>query len=142
SPCWTARGEARVHWCASTERDETRGSHRRQIPVAHRVRNGARHMAVPTTMTAIEITAPGGPEALQATTRPVPKPGAGEILTEVHAAGINRPDVLQRMGKYEPPPGTTDIPGLEAAGIVAALGEGVSGFKLGDKVCALLAGGG
>src|SRR5262245_4647352 len=99
-------------------------------------------MAVPATMKAIEITTPGGPEALKITERPVPQPGKGEILIEVHAAGINRPDVLQRMGKYEPPPGTTDIPGLEAAGIVAALGEGASGFKIGDKVCALLAGGG
>jgi putative PIG3 family NAD(P)H quinone oxidoreductase len=99
-------------------------------------------MALPTTMKAIEIAAPGGTEALKLTERPVPQPGKGEILIEVHAAGINRPDVLQRMGKYEPPPGTTDIPGLEAAGVVAALGEGASGFKLGDKVCALLAGGG
>lgn len=99
-------------------------------------------MALPTEMTAIEITAPGGPEALKPAKRPVPQPGKGEILIEVHAAGINRPDVLQRMGKYEPPPGTTDIPGLEVAGTVAALGEGVTDFKAGDKVCALLAGGG
>ena len=99
-------------------------------------------MAVPTTMTAIEITTPGGPEALQPTERPVPQPGKGEILIEVHAAGINRPDVLQRMGKYEPPPGASDIPGLEVSGIVAALGEGVTDIKVGDKVCALLAGGG
>ena len=99
-------------------------------------------MAVPTTMTAIEITAPGGPEALQPAERPVPQPGQGEILIEVHAAGINRPDVLQRMGKYEPPPGASDIPGLEVSGIVAALGEGVTDIKIGDKVCALLAGGG
>jgi NADPH:quinone reductase-like Zn-dependent oxidoreductase len=99
-------------------------------------------MAVPTTMTAIEITAPGGPEALQPAERPVPQPGKGEVLIEVHAAGINRPDVLQRMGKYEPPPGASDIPGLEVSGIVAALGEGVTDIKIGDKVCALLAGGG
>ncbi len=99
-------------------------------------------MAVPTTMTAIEITAPGGPEALQPAERPVPQPGKGEVLIEVHAAGINRPDVLQRMGKYEPPPGASDIPGLEVSGIVAALGEGVTDIKVGDKVCALLAGGG
>ncbi len=99
-------------------------------------------MAVPTEMTAIEITAPGGPEALQPARRPVPVPGPGEVLIEVHAAGINRPDVLQRMGKYEPPPGTTDIPGLEVSGVVAALGEGVSDHKVGDRVCALLAGGG
>jgi NADPH2:quinone reductase len=99
-------------------------------------------MAVPTEMTAIEITSPGGPEALKPAKRPVPQPGKGEVLIEVYAAGINRPDVLQRMGKYEPPPGTTDIPGLDAAGIIAALGEGVSEFKVGDKICALLAGGG
>jgi NADPH:quinone reductase len=99
-------------------------------------------MAVPTTMTAIEITAPGGPEALQPAERPVPQPGKGEVLIEVHAAGVNRPDVLQRMGKYEPPPGASDIPGLEVSGIVAALGEGVTDIKVGEKVCALLAGGG
>jgi putative PIG3 family NAD(P)H quinone oxidoreductase len=99
-------------------------------------------MAVPTTMTAIEITAPGGPEALQPAERPVPRPGKDEILIEVHAAGINRPDVLQRMGKYEPPPGASDIPGLEVSGVVAAVGEGVTDIKVGDRVCALLAGGG
>jgi NADPH2:quinone reductase len=99
-------------------------------------------MAVPATMTAIEITAPGDPDVLRPATRPVPQPAKGEILIEVYAAGINRPDVLQRMGKYEPPPGTTDIPGLEAAGVVAALGEDVVDIKVGDRVCALLAGGG
>lgn len=99
-------------------------------------------MALPNTMTAIEISAPGGPDMLKPTQRPVPEVGAGEILIEVHAAGINRPDVLQRLGKYEPPAGTTDIPGLEVAGQVAALGAGVEGLSVGDKVCALLAGGG
>jgi NADPH:quinone reductase len=99
-------------------------------------------MALPTTMTAIEITHPGAPEVLKPAERPVPQAAAGEVLIEVVAAGINRPDVLQRLGKYEPPPGTTDIPGLEVSGRVAALGEGVTEFALGDRVCALLAGGG
>jgi NADPH:quinone reductase len=99
-------------------------------------------MALPTTMTAIEISAPGGPEALKPAERPVPAPARGELLIEVHAAGVNRPDVLQRMGKYDPPPGASDIPGLEVAGVVVALGEGVTDWSVGDKVCALLAGGG
>jgi putative PIG3 family NAD(P)H quinone oxidoreductase len=93
-------------------------------------------------MTAIEISVPGAPDVLRPVQRPVPVAGAGEILIEVHAAGINRPDVLQRLGKYEPPAGTTDIPGLEVSGRVAALGHGVEGWSVGDKVCALLAGGG
>ncbi|MDX6806013.1 NAD(P)H-quinone oxidoreductase [Terrihabitans rhizophilus] len=99
-------------------------------------------MALPTTMTAIEIAEPGGPEVLRTAQRPVPTPASGEVLIKVHAAGINRPDVLQRLGKYEPPPGATDIPGLEVAGTIAALGEGVTEYAVGDRVCALLAGGG
>ncbi|UEM06987.1 NAD(P)H-quinone oxidoreductase (plasmid) [Skermanella rosea] len=99
-------------------------------------------MAKPDTMTAIEITSPGGPEVLKPARRPVPDPGPGDILIEVHAAGINRPDVLQRMGKYDPPPGTTDIPGLEVAGRVAEVGSEVTGWQVGDPVCALLTGGG
>jgi putative PIG3 family NAD(P)H quinone oxidoreductase len=99
-------------------------------------------MALPTTMTAIEIAEPGGPEVLRTAQRPVPIPASGEVLIKVHAAGINRPDVLQRLGKYEPPPGATDIPGLEVAGTIAALGEGVTEYGVGDRVCALLAGGG
>ena len=98
--------------------------------------------AVPATMTCIEITAPGAPEVLKPATRPTPKPGPGEILIKVAAAGVNRPDVLQRYGKYPPPPGASDLPGLEVAGRVAALGAGVTGFKVGDKVCALISGGG
>jgi putative PIG3 family NAD(P)H quinone oxidoreductase len=93
-------------------------------------------------MTVVEIREPGGPEVLTPVQRPVPKPGPGEILIAVAAAGINRPDLMQRQGNYPPPPGASDIPGLEAAGTVAALGERVSGFAVGDKVCALLAGGG
>jgi putative PIG3 family NAD(P)H quinone oxidoreductase len=100
-------------------------------------------MAVlPDSMTAIEIAAPGGPEALRPARRPVPAPGPGELLVEVAAAGVNRPDVLQRQGNYPPPKGTTDIPGLEIAGTVAALGPGAQSFKVGDPVCALVAGGG
>ena len=98
--------------------------------------------ALPETMIAIEISSPGGPEVLVPTNRPLPHPGMGELLIEVAAAGINRPDLLQRMGAYPPPPGASDLPGLEVAGIVVALGLGVHGFKLGDQVCALLAGGG
>lgn len=98
--------------------------------------------AVPATMTCIEITAPGAPEVLKPATRPTPQPGPGEILIKVAAAGVNRPDVLQRYGKYPPPPGASDLPGLEVAGRVAALGAGVAGFTVGDKVCALISGGG
>jgi NADPH2:quinone reductase len=98
--------------------------------------------ALPDRMTAIAIRAPGGPEVLVPEERPVPAPGAGEILIRVAAAGVNRPDVMQRMGLYPPPPGATDIPGLEIAGEVVALGEGVTRWKIGDKVMALVVGGG
>jgi NADPH2:quinone reductase len=98
--------------------------------------------ALPTTMTAIGFDKPGGPEVLHPQTRPVPQPGSGEVLVKVAAAGINRPDVLQRMGGYAPPPGASDIPGLEIAGTVVALGDGVSRFRLGDQLCGLVAGGG
>ncbi|MEE8507251.1 MAG: NAD(P)H-quinone oxidoreductase [Kiloniellales bacterium] len=96
----------------------------------------------PETMTVIEIPEPGGPEALVPTTRPVPEPGEGEVLIKVAAAGVNRPDVMQRQGGYPPPPGASDIPGLEIAGAVAALGPGVTGLKAGDQVLALVTGGG
>ncbi|SLN29826.1 Phthiocerol synthesis polyketide synthase type I PpsC [Roseovarius litorisediminis] len=94
------------------------------------------------TMNAVEITQPGGPEVLQLTTRPRPQPCVGEVVIKVAFAGVNRPDALQRAGMYAPPPTASDLPGLEAAGEVVALGEGVSDWKLGDKVCALLPGGG
>lgn len=94
------------------------------------------------TMTAIEIRTFGGPEALVPGTRPVPSPGLGELLVKVAAAGVNRPDVLQRQGHYAPPPGASDIPGLEIAGTVVAIGSDVSGWKPGDRLCALMAGGG
>ncbi|MBT3883437.1 MAG: NAD(P)H-quinone oxidoreductase [Rhodospirillaceae bacterium] len=93
-------------------------------------------------MTCIEVPVPGEPEALQPALRPVPTPGAGEILIEVAATGVNRPDLMQRRGQYPPPPGVSDIPGLEIAGRVAALGEGDTGWQIGDKVTALVAGGG
>lgn len=99
-------------------------------------------MWVPDTMRAVEISAPGGPEVLRLVTRPVPKPGEGEVLIRVAAAGVNRPDVLQRQGLYPPPPGASDLPGLEVAGTIVACGAGVSGWREGDSVCALLAGGG
>lgn len=98
--------------------------------------------ALPNTMTEIQITAPGGPDVLQAHSVPTPQPGSGELLIRVEAAGVNRPDVLQRAGLYPIPPGASPIPGLEVAGTVAALGEGVGQFSIGDAVCALANGGG
>src|SRR5688572_22864488 len=93
-------------------------------------------------MYCVEITHPGGPEVLRLTERRDPEPGAGEVLIQVEAAGVNRPDVMQRRGHYPPPPGASDIPGLEVAGTIAALGDGVRGWRVGDRVCALVAGGG
>ncbi|HDJ1441085.1 TPA: NAD(P)H-quinone oxidoreductase [Serratia rubidaea] len=97
---------------------------------------------LPEQMRVIEIAAAGGPEMLQPAMRPLPEPAAGEILVRVAAAGVNRPDVLQRRGHYAPPPGASDIPGLEIAGEVVAVGEGVQHYRIGDSVCALIAGGG
>ena len=94
------------------------------------------------TMRAIEITEPGGPEVLQLTQRPVPEPAHGQVVIKVAYAGVNRPDALQRAGSYAPPPTASDLPGLEAAGEVVAIGPGVSGLSEGDLVCALLPGGG
>jgi len=91
---------------------------------------------------AVEIAEPGGPEVLRPVERPRPEPGRGEVLVRVAAAGVNRPDVLQRRGQYPPPPGASDLPGLEVAGEVAALGPGVEAWRVGDRVTALLAGGG
>ncbi len=99
-------------------------------------------MTVPSDMTAIVIRAPGGPEALVPERRPVPQPADGEVLVKVAAAGVNRPDVMQRQGLYPPPKGVTDIPGLEIAGEVVALGANVARWKPGDKVMALVVGGG
>jgi NADPH2:quinone reductase len=98
--------------------------------------------ALPARMTAIGIKTPGGPEALVPEERPVPTPGEGEILVKVAAAGVNRPDVMQRKGLYPPPPGASDIPGLEIAGEIVALGAGVKRWKAGDRVMALVSGGG
>jgi NADPH2:quinone reductase len=97
---------------------------------------------LPSRMTAIGIRSPGGPEVLVPVERPVPSPGAGEILVKVKAAGVNRPDVMQRRGLYPPPPGASDLPGLEIAGEVVALGPDVRRWKRGDQVMALVAGGG
>ena len=99
-------------------------------------------MSVPLEMSVVEIAAPGGPEQLKLSQRPVPQPGAEEVLVRVAAAGVNRPDVMQRQGRYPPPPGASDLPGLEIAGEIAALGAKVSGWSIGDKVTALLPGGG
>src|SRR5262252_7307642 len=97
---------------------------------------------VPSQMTVIGISKPGGPEVLKPETRAVPQPGEGEILIKVQAAGVNRPDVAQRSGSYPPPPGASDLPGLEVAGIVAATGHNARRHKVGDKVMSLVAGGG
>ncbi len=99
-------------------------------------------MPIPSQMQAIEISTPGGPEVLRPGRRPVPSPAAGEVLIEIAAAGVNRPDVLQRKGGYAPPPGASDIPGLEVAGTIVALGPQVNEWKISDEVCALVTGGG
>jgi len=99
-------------------------------------------MILPTTMRAVEISEPGGPEVLRLTEAPVPTPGHGDILIRVAYAGVNRPDALQRAGAYAPPPTASPLPGLEASGEVVAIGAGVSEWKVGDQVCALLPGGG
>src|SRR5882672_7128328 len=98
--------------------------------------------ALPAEITVIAIRAPGGPEMLVPEPRPLPQPAEGEVLVKVAAAGVNRPDVAQRQGNYPPPKGATDIPGLEIAGEVVALGPGVTRWKVGDKVMALVVGGG
>ncbi|MEP7222220.1 MAG: NAD(P)H-quinone oxidoreductase [Novosphingobium sp.] len=97
---------------------------------------------VPETMTAIGFAAPGGPDVLRSESQPVPQPAPGEVLIKVAFAGVNRPDVMQRIGAYPPPPGASPIPGLEVSGVVVALGEGVSSDLAGRKVCALVSGGG
>jgi NADPH:quinone reductase len=99
-------------------------------------------MTLPKTMRAVEISQPGGPEVLRLTERPVPVPAAGEIVIRLAYAGVNRPDALQRAGAYAPPPSASDLPGLEGAGEVVAIGAGVSGLSVGERVCALLPGGG
>ena len=94
------------------------------------------------TMRAVEISQPGGPEVLTLTTRPIPAPGQGQVVIKLAYAGVNRPDALQRAGAYDPPPGASDLPGLEGAGEIVALGDGVDHWAIGDQVCALLPGGG
>ncbi len=96
----------------------------------------------PDTMTAITVAAPGGPEVMKCTAVPVPAPGPGQVLIRVAAAGVNRPDLMQRAGAYPPPPGASALLGLEVAGTVAVLGDGVTGIAVGDEVCALTPGGG
>lgn len=98
-------------------------------------------MDLPSTMRAVEISEPGGPEMLRLTERPVPVPGQGQVVVRLAYAGVNRPDALQRAGAYDPPPGASDLPGLEGAGTIAAVGAGVTRWKVGDKVCALFPGG-
>jgi len=98
--------------------------------------------ALPEAMTAIDIPEPGGPEALLTATRPLPTPGLGEVLIKVAAAGVNRPDVMQRQGAYPPPPGAPDIPGLEIAGEIVQVGESTGEWQVGMSCCALVAGGG
>ncbi len=94
------------------------------------------------TMRAVEISKPGAADVLQLTDRPIPTPAAGEVLIKIAYAGVNRPDVLQRAGLYNPPPNASDLPGLEASGTIAAVGAGVTQWAAGDEVCALLPGGG
>ncbi len=98
-------------------------------------------MSVPGEMRVVEISEPGGPDVLKVATRPVPTPGPGEILIRLEAVGVNRPDAFQRAGNYDPPPDASDLPGLEGAGTVAALGEDVTEWAIGDRVCALFHGG-
>ncbi len=98
-------------------------------------------MSLPKTMTCIEITEPGGPDVLKPATRPVPAPGPGEVLVKVAAAGVNGPDMMQRKGLYPPPKGASDLLGLEIAGTVVAIGDGVGGWSVGDELCALTNGG-
>jgi len=98
--------------------------------------------AIPATMSAVEISEFGGPEVLKSVERPVPEPGQGEVLIKVAAAGVNRGDCVQRVGFYPAPPGASDLPGLEVSGTIIAIGPGVSLWKEGDEVCALMAGGG
>lgn len=93
-------------------------------------------------MTVIEISEPGGPEALAPAKRPTPGPGPGQVLIRIAAAGVNGPDIMQRQGRYDPPPGASDLPGLEVSGEIAAVGEGVARWREGDRVCALTKGGG
>lgn len=97
---------------------------------------------IPAEMTAIDCSTPGGPDVLVPVQAPVPQPASGEVLIRVAAAGVNRPDVLQRMGHYAPPPGSSPFPGLEVAGEIIAVGENVGREMLGQRVCALIAGGG
>src|SRR5262249_22505797 len=98
--------------------------------------------SVPEAMTAMAITAAGGPEVLRPVSVATPRPGPGQVLVKVAAAGVNRPDVAQRMGVYPPPAGHSPLPGLEIAGTVAALGRGAARWKEGDQLCALVNGGG
>ena len=96
---------------------------------------------IPDVMRVVEIAAPGGPEQLRLVSRPTPRPGKGEVLVKVAAAGVNRPDIVQRLGLYPPPPGASDIPGLEISGTVVAAGQGAT-HLIGSRHCALVAGGG
>ncbi len=99
-------------------------------------------MALPQTMKQVRFSGPGGPEVIEIETAPVPQPGAGQVLIAVAAAGINRPDCLQRAGGYPPPPGATTVPGLEVSGHIVAVGAGVAESRIGEAVCALLISGG
>ena len=99
-------------------------------------------MELSHTMRAVEITEPGGPDVLKPCTRPVPVPGHGQIVIRVAYAGVNRPDALQRAGSYAPPANASPLPGLDASGTVVETGPGVTRWQIGDKVCALLPGGG
>ena len=99
-------------------------------------------MEIPDKMRAVEISTPGGPDVLRTVDRPTPRPGADDVLVRVVAAGVNFPDTVQRRGAYPPPPGASDIPGLEIAGVVVSRGEHAGEWRVGDRVCGLVTGGG
>ncbi|RZL17563.1 MAG: NAD(P)H-quinone oxidoreductase, partial [Sphingomonas sp.] len=103
--------------------------------------NQSSNLRVPEVMKAIDPEQPGGPEVLVLVDRPVPKPGQGEVLVKVAAAGVNRPEVMQRQGKYPPPPGAPSILGMEISGTIVAVGDGVGDEQVGQLVCALISGG-
>src|SRR5262245_4179877 len=124
------KSSRRWHGCHIAEPRLNRG--------IHHANNEDTMAALPSQMTAIGIKAAGAPDMLVPEQRPVPTPGAGEILVKVAAAGVNRPDVMQRMGLYPPPPGAPDIPGLEIAGEIVALGSNIKRWKTGDRIMALV----
>src|SRR5436190_4601821 len=124
--------------CCAASRSSTAAPPRRVDPRLNNAMTGP----LPQSMRYIDMAGPGGSEVLTLATGPVPPPGPGEVLIRVAAAGVNRPDVLQRAGSYPPPPGASPVLGLEVSGMIAALGDGVDEWQVDDEVCALVPGGG